>query len=333
MSSQASGASIVKRQKLHPLRQTSFPVSAGDNGYNSALISARSETGSIPASAISATSSKRTPTGRGRGRPRKSTQIAPEDLPISTRNGDTTLQTSGLSTTGRTNGTVISSRSANNAPGDASDDDEDLGHETTERTNAEKEYYERKRLNELTLLHNLSELDQYRHEKWRNVKLDGPTLKKMVNATVSQSITKRPLEMVGFYAKWFVGEVVEGARVVQVEWAKGFDKWREEERERRKVELERLRRRQSEGVLGEGLEVKMLMRNVSRLEREVEEYIPNPHGGALLPEHLRESLRRYKAGGEGGGMGFEGQSHGLLGDAGGNVWKAGDGAGGRRLFR
>jgi len=48
--------------------------------------------------------------------------------------------------------------------------------------------------------------------------------------------------------------------------------------------------------------------------------------GPLLPDHLREALRRYKKAGEGGGAGFQGLSlHGMEG--------AGPLIGGKRLFK
>ncbi|KAL9110736.1 MAG: hypothetical protein Q9227_004728 [Pyrenula ochraceoflavens] len=63
----------------------------------------------------------------------------------------------------------------------------------------------------------------------------------------------------------------------------------------------------------------------------------NPHRGGLLPEHLREALRRYRAG-EGNGVGFGGLSVGMLGSKGGKGWAvegvgSGMGGGGGRLFR
>lgn len=50
--------------------------------------------------------------------------------------------------------------------------------------------------------------------------------------------------------------------------------------------------------------------------------------GPLLPDHLREALRRYKKNGEGGGAGVEGTSLGL-GLSGSGVMRLG----GKRLFR
>ena len=61
----------------------------------------------------------------------------------------------------------------------------------------------------------------------------------------------------------------------------------------------------------------------------------NPHRGGLLPDHLREALRRYKQDGEGGGVGFDGSSAPGLGTRGRQSWKVGGtfGGGGRRLFK
>ncbi|KAL1991952.1 hypothetical protein VTN49DRAFT_5260 [Thermomyces lanuginosus] len=58
---------------------------------------------------------------------------------------------------------------------------------------------------------------------------------------------------------------------------------------------------------------------------------PNPHRGQLLPDHLREALRRYKRDCEGGGVGMSGLSLQTLGVRGAFTW--GIGTGGRRLFR
>ncbi|KAL1974735.1 hypothetical protein VTN31DRAFT_4939 [Thermomyces dupontii] len=58
---------------------------------------------------------------------------------------------------------------------------------------------------------------------------------------------------------------------------------------------------------------------------------PNPHRGQLLPDHLREALRRYKRDCEGGGVGMSGLSLQTLGVRGAFTW--GVGTGGRRLFR
>lgn len=63
----------------------------------------------------------------------------------------------------------------------------------------------------------------------------------------------------------------------------------------------------------------------------------NPHRGGLLPEHLREAVRRYQADGEGGGVGFDGMSLPGLGVRGRRAWAVGKGFGsgvsaGRGIF-
>ncbi len=60
----------------------------------------------------------------------------------------------------------------------------------------------------------------------------------------------------------------------------------------------------------------------------------NPHRRGLLPDHLREALRRYKANSEGGGVGLGGYSYGNLALKGEAVPRLGMGnGGGWRLFR
>lgn len=76
-----------------------------------------------------------------------------------------------------------------------------------------------------------------------------------------------------------------------------------------------------------------LQKELLKLKADADRYIPNKHHGGLLPDHLREALRRYKADGEGGGFGFDGMSHPLLGIPGAMAWRVGDGGVGQRLFR
>jgi transcription initiation factor TFIID subunit 11 len=171
-----------------------------------------------------------------------------------------------------------------------------------------------------------------RYWKWRALNLDKAVVKRMANQTVSQSIGKTPLLAVHMYAKYFVGEILERAREVQGEYAKAYEKTREIEKKCREEELQRLESKQIGGDMSEH-ETRLIGRDILRLRKEVNEYIPNPHRGGLLPDHLREALRRYKADGDGGGVGFEGLSHGLLGVQGSAIWRTGDGVAPRRLFR
>ncbi|KIW12079.1 hypothetical protein PV08_09353 [Exophiala spinifera] len=352
MSSQASGqGGSSKRPKLHPLRQTSFP--AQDARLNSAVTSARSETGSIANSAISGVSGK--VPGRGRGRPRKSAQLNADEVRSSHQPpADSASQVEGGSARSAGRGTKsVASGAGGGADADAEEEDEVEidgmleNMDEQERRQAEEEEIRQEQRRER--LADTLDPDQYsRYNQWRALSLNNATVKRLVNSIVSQSVTSAPLQAVRIYGKWFVGEIVERAREVQEEYAKAYDVTRQAEKERRQKELETLEEKQKEkqaqiqannnagpggGRATPDMQSRMLTRDIERLRREIKEYIPNPHRGGLLPDHLREALRRYKADGEGGGVGFQGMSHGLLGVPGSVAWRVGDGASGRRLFR
>src|SRR2546423_3327327 len=146
---------------------------------------------------------------------------------------------------------------------------------------------------------------EHRHMMYKRSALNKTQLKRIVNQTVSQSVTALPLIAIGAYSKFFVGEIVTRALDVQKEWAKAFDDNVERERHRK---LERQRKQGDGGAESKARELKASEKKASELEnREAKtkkiEFVPNPHKGDLLPDHLREALRRYKGDGEGGGGG------------------------------
>lgn len=63
------------------------------------------------------------------------------------------------------------------------------------------------------------------------------------------------------------------------------------------------------------------------------EFVPpvNPHRAQLLPDHIREALRRYRRNGEGGGTGMSGLSQPNVGVRGAFTWQIGPTR--QRLFR
>lgn len=336
MSSQASAPGASKRPKLHPLRQTSFPAQDASGRYGSAVTSARSETGSVATSLHSGVSGK--VTGRGRGRPRKSAQLNQEDVRTAhPAPNDATSQVDGESrTAGRGTKSVVSARSG--AAEQEEDDEGDIDElvenmDEQERRQAEEEETRQEQRRER--LADTLDADQYaRYNQWRALSLNNSTVKRLVNSIVSQSVTSAPLQAIRIYGKWFVGEIVERAREVQVECAKAYEETRQKEREWREAELVKLEEKLKlkDGEVNDQ-QSRLLVRKVERLKKEVKDYIPNPHKGGLLPDHLREAVRRYKTDGEGGGVGFQGMSHGLLGVPGAAAWRVGDGASGKRLFR
>ena len=186
---------------------------------------------------------------------------------------------------------------------------------------------------------------EHRHLMYKRSTLNKTQLKRIVNQTVSQSVTALPLIAIGAYSKFFVGEIVTRALDVQKEWAAAFDANIEKERER---ERQRQRQRESEQEQKRKGDEEAKEKNTSETKAadaktgaaknddakvKKTELAPNPHKGGLLPDHLREALRRYKADGEGGGVGFGNTSLGMMGNQGAGTWRVGGGVSARRLFR
>jgi transcription initiation factor TFIID subunit 11 len=168
--------------------------------------------------------------------------------------------------------------------------------------------------------------------------LNKTQLKRIVNQTVSQSVTALPLIAIGAYSKFFVGEIVTRALDVQKEWAAAFDANIEKERERRRQrqresEQEQTRKGDDEANEKNTSEPKAGAAKNDDAKVKKTEFVPNPHKGGLLPDHLREALRRYKADGEGGGVGFGNTSLAMMGKKGAATWRVGCGVSARRLFR
>ncbi|RMD43664.1 hypothetical protein DV735_g1475, partial [Chaetothyriales sp. CBS 134920] len=324
MGSQPSQAGPSKKPKLHPLRNFSATQDIG--GLNTSAVS---DTGSVANSMVSRTSSK-VPGGGRRGRPKRTTQPNNEE----TRDA-ADKQSDNRSQAGRSRVDARSVISAKSGAAAAEEDeegeafDEDIGEDEQMRMMEEAAAAKER---EIRLTKTLDPDASARYAAYLSAKLDGTTIKRMANATCSQSLTKNPLWAIAFYTKYFTAEILERARVVQTEYARAYETTREAEAKWRVDQLDRLEKMEAEGSMSHQ-EKLLVQRDIARLRREVKEYLPNPHRGGLLPEHLREALRRYKADGEGGGVGMEGLSHPLLGLQGAKVWRVGDGAAPRRLFR
>lgn len=195
---------------------------------------------------------------------------------------------------------------------------------------------------------------EHRHLMYKRSTLNKTQLKRIVNQTVSQSVTALPLIAIGAYSKFFVGEIVTRALDVQNEWTAAFDANIKKEREReRQRQRQRQRQRESEQEQKRKGDEEAKEKNASETKAadakaadaktgvaknddakvKKTELAPNPHKGGLLPDHLREALRRYKAVGEGGGVGFGNTSLGMMGNQGAGTWRVGGGVSARRLFR
>lgn len=202
-----------------------------------------------------------------------------------------------------------------------------------------------------------------RYDSFKRAKLNKPTVRKIVNQTLSQSVPPNVITTISGYTKVFIGELIEKARLVQEEWAaieeilqEDDKKRQEEEEERRRTEDPKTSKDQQTdeaerngSIKQEGnttqatalpsqpsqpsqTQAQASSQTQTQSQSQPPQETPNPHRSQLLPQHIREALRRYRRDGEGGGVGFSGLSLGSQGLRGSFVW-SGRAAGGRRLFR
>jgi transcription initiation factor TFIID subunit 11 len=125
-----------------------------------------------------------------------------------------------------------------------------------------------------------------RYELWRAAKLADSVVKRVVNATVSQSVPQNVSTAVKAVAKLFAGEIIEAARNVQGEWINAGEK-------------------QSE------LPTPPPSTNDDPAAAEEEVDLKR---GPLRPDHLREAWRRYRLSGESRGVGVQQLWHAQQGD-------------------
>ena len=183
-----------------------------------------------------------------------------------------------------------------------------------------------------------------RYDVWNRAKLRTADVRRLVNQTLSQSVPQNVVTVVSSYTKMFAGLLVEEAREVQAEWMAVEEKRADGEGNpvRKKIK----RAHEGDGEKGGDLEeveirpksshgesktngvVKQEQSSRPTLpdtqtealqEQSADELYPGGAGGLstsidecdrgpLLPDHLREALRRYKKARRGGTVGFTGLS-------------------------
>ncbi|PSR85773.1 hTAFII28-like protein conserved region-domain-containing protein [Coniella lustricola] len=308
----ASVMSIASTGSAHPLRQTSFPpeespfdarspsVGPIDNADNVSMISG---------SAVSVTGggggggggggSGRVPKKRGRkSKADKAREAAEKEGTPSVVGGRAMTVASGRSGAG-------GARSA--IDGEGPDDDEEdekdikakMGVAQFERSREERE--EEKRLR-FMLVQQMDADQAERYEMWHAAKLTEATVRRIVNATVSQSVPANVCKAMQSVAKVFVGDLIEASRKVQSEW------------------VTKANEPQAEPGPQDGRP-----RSIHPKAKPKE-----PLRGALRPDHVREAWRRYKSGAEGGNVGNLGLWHKQQSSG---VERFGVRTGGRRLFK
>lgn len=351
-----------KKPRLHPLRQTSFPdvetrpragtsIVGGAGSSKNDLGDGASVTGSFTGSLAGSQWGKKRKTKKDR------------DGTASVKGGG-----DGAKSTKGGAGSVVEDQEDDGEP--ANDDDDDIEDDVDllakDEDAASDSEAEKKNL--AILLDALTPEQSSRYDFFKRAKLNKPMVRKIVNQTLSQSVPPNVITTISGYTKVFVGELIERARTVQEEWAEVEDRNAIEEikRERSKKREKESSKTpdtidqemaDSEEIAAENGERETQKTSADEPPEEGttaaqpetsqtgehadesadEESIPqhalppNPHRGPLLPQHIREALRRYKHDNEGGGVGFSGLSMGSLGVKGSYVW--GQGGGGRRLFR
>ncbi|KAK2882554.1 hypothetical protein FQN49_000239 [Arthroderma sp. PD_2] len=207
----------LKRQRTHPLRQTSFPVSADNDPRVYAGTSSRSEAdaGSITGSFTgSFGGSVAGSTVGGKGKKRKSKKD--KEAAASVKGGAD-------STTGRRGGAATSVKGGT-AQGDDDGDieEEDFIDEPEVDGGAAIDAAAEKK-NLAVLMDAFNPEQSSRYDFFKRAKLNKPTLRKIVNQTLSQSVPPNVVTTIGGYTKVFIGEIVEKARTIQDEWADAFD--------------------------------------------------------------------------------------------------------------
>ncbi|KAK2033023.1 histone-fold-containing protein [Colletotrichum zoysiae] len=252
----------VTSASAHPLRQTSFPPEAGSPFPRSPSADNLSVVSGSQAGA---------PPKKKRGR-----------KPKNQTNVDTREQTPSL-VGGRAPTTVSGTGAGAEGQEDAANDDDDDNDmrmalvDSTVRTQEQKQEEIRLR----AMLVESFDPEQYdRYELWRAAKLTESVVKRVVNATVSQSVPPNVALAVKSVSKLFIGELIERARDVQGEWIKATGE------------------KQSEAPTPPPKD------EASQTQAAKED-----RRGPLRPDHLREAWRRYKMSGDGGWVGIQGLWH------------------------
>ncbi|KAJ4148516.1 hypothetical protein LMH87_002981 [Akanthomyces muscarius] len=248
---------------VHPLRQTSFPPEARSPHTRSPSVDAMSH---VSGSAVSGTASGVGAAARKK-RGRKSKAGGKAD--------DGTNDQASSVAGGSKAATNVSGQGGDKEAEDDEDDDkaEMALEDVVARTQEQKQEEIRLR----AMLVEAFDSEQYnRYELWRAAKLSDAVVKRVVNATVSQSVPQMVSTAVKAVAKLFAGEFIEEARQIQAEWIRAGEH-----------QSEMPTPPPAADDAGNNEEEKELKR------------------GPLRPDHLRAAWLRYRASKQSHGVGMQ----------------------------
>ncbi|KAK0614558.1 hTAFII28-like protein conserved region-domain-containing protein [Immersiella caudata] len=288
------GAPVLKRRKAstmsvtsgagsaHPLRQTSFPPDEFGVGTPT---DARSPSVDIDAMSFvsgSQVSAAAAPIKKKRGRKSKAEKALQREQTPSVAGGKAPSAVGGVSDVGGRGG-----KSGAGAADDGDGEDDGPTEVAATGTTMTKEQKEEEHRARGMLINAFSE-DQFdRFENWRAANFSKAGVRRLVNATISQSVTENVVIGMRAVAKVYIGDIIEAARRVQNEWVENTG---EKQTDLPTPPVSAAPSPNANGEVAEG---------------QAPEPPKDDRRGPLRPEHLREAVRRYKRSFEGGGVGMQ----------------------------
>lgn len=288
----------------HPLRQTSFPppdrldsraYSPDTQGSQVAYspVSRRSESLDVDDEITSVVSGRNNASSSKKERPKKTTKPGKVGRPpkASTRDGTASIIDGDTASSRNKAGTSTHGGQDGNEQADNDDEegDEDEGGDEAGGIQMEggvrltKPALEQDKANKATFQVMMEKINQSHADQFslsNRIHLNKNTVRRLVNQTLSQSVPGSVVNAIAAYSKLFVAEIVDSARQVQKEWVAAAEKLPTGDK--------------NEEAFGKDGEGDPKVRERDR--------------GPLLPDHLREAVRRYKFSLEGGTVGFTGLS-------------------------
>ncbi|KAK0638622.1 hTAFII28-like protein conserved region-domain-containing protein [Cercophora newfieldiana] len=287
-----AGAPALKRRKAstmsvtsgagsaHPLRQTSFPPDEFGIGTPTDARSPSVDLDSMSFVSGSQVSMAAAPVKKKRGRKSKAEKALQREQTPSVAGGKAPSAVGGVSDAGGRGG-----KSGAGAGGEDGDGDDEGPTEVaatgTTMTKEQKEEEHRAR----GMLINAFSPEQFdRFENWRAANFSKAGVRRLVNATISQSVTENVVIGMRAVAKVYIGDIIEAARRVQMEW------------------VENTGEKQTDLPTPPA---SAMASPIEGAEGQPAEPPKDDRLGPLRPEHLREAVRRYKRSFEGGGVGMQ----------------------------
>ncbi|OAA38510.1 TAFII28-like protein [Beauveria brongniartii RCEF 3172] len=256
---------------VHPLRQTSFPPEARSPHTRSPSVDALSH---VSGSAVSGTASG---VGGASARKKRGRKLA--------RGAGKTGDDGGANDQASS---VAGGKAATNVSGQGvdkeaeEDEDDDKAEMALEDVVARTQEQKQEEIRLRAMLVEAFDSEQYnRYELWRAAKLSDAVVKRVVNATVSQSVPQMVSTAVKAVAKLFAGELIEEARQVQAEWIRAGE-------------------HQSELPTPTPPPPPADSTEEEKREQELD-----PKRGPLRPDHLRAAWLRYRTSKQSHGVGMQ----------------------------